>query len=979
VSDNTSKRISSGSESNSRGSSSVNSKDSSNSSKPRFESHSGLDVVVNDGLFDGSVMEDSQLNGVDDDLLPSSLYVLSDEEEWSEKNRILAKKKVAKKRTRGSSKSADRSTSGDERSTDDYPQVARKTAVERAISEANRLASAKQARLERLEERRCIAYSALSSVSDRQADVDDGGDESSAKKRKARASSGFDKTIVAVYADDYRLTMLNKDMVRGAAEDILGNIVVSGDKNSDINQEVKEAIVRNFKSKLNQSCDHQLKQELMKYMQVEIFKEVTFERLIVAYAVAKRQAVGALDSEIIDIDWFEVISEFGVNLRDRLDKNNDAIMERIHDQIDNCSKFTPSEKVAEKKKYAASMHAFRKHAVRIINKVIHRTINKIGGHWEALNFAEGGLPRHLNYIKKSRGALFAFSAANFSLFSNDNIASVSDVGVDTFMAEICKSNHGDGHMETLIAYNVYAREKYQGHYNISPKNKNDAAEIVARASLPASASVSEVLLPAAGTSGDGISASSAELPAVVEMTDSSLPCVAAAPTLACLSADWSPPSSGPLQKDSFITPNLKRRDASFDFDVTYGVDHSDEDESPESSHDNFRTASAMKAYLKELLSGVNGETPEMVLRLQHVNSTKLKGLLSLLKFLDDNQDLGDDVLFEKFMADQEFTKLLTCSFLIPFQDNDRYNIVPDGYCFYRALFQLLTRARSDDFGSSASEMRQRDESINLCEGGGRREAFHQFFTELEELLPECYGKSRVINAQITFFNLKSYLDEAFWGILDAVAFVDFPCSGFSYYKDKTLQGYWAKYRCSSVFGLINGRDSVVEDSVGCSPSLADVALLLSQEPNFIMHKINHYFVSNHPSQLIFESAFAACVKQMLKELIRRMNVSRPPLRGDADNGDCVSFAGAYSRCEEGTSGKDDERFVRDALVLLSESLKPLRAESQSDCEQYAPPHSTLKSKRVGSVVHVCHDTQYDGNYAMLEQSVRFVSFERMFF
>jgi hypothetical protein len=188
-------------------------------------------------------------------------------------------------------------------------------------------------------------------------------------------------------------------------EDILVNTDLVDDELSDVSKGIKEA------SRLSKTCYLRFKQTLMEHMQVEIFERRTFERLAVAFVVAERQAVGALDNEIIDIDWFEVISEFGVNLRDRLDQNNEAIMERIYDQIYNCGKFTPSQAVLEKKKYLASMLAFRKHAVRIINKVILRTINKIGGHWEALNFAEGGLPRHLNHIKKSRGALFAFSAA----------------------------------------------------------------------------------------------------------------------------------------------------------------------------------------------------------------------------------------------------------------------------------------------------------------------------------------------------------------------------------------------------------------------------------------------------------------------------------------------------------------------------------------------------------------------------------------
>jgi hypothetical protein len=68
--------------------------------------------------------------------------------------------------------------------------------------------------------------------------------------------------------------------------------------------------------------DQQFKQALIKYMQIEMFKKFTFERHCVSYAIAKRQAVGALDNEIFNIDWSEIFSELSVNLRGRLNENS---------------------------------------------------------------------------------------------------------------------------------------------------------------------------------------------------------------------------------------------------------------------------------------------------------------------------------------------------------------------------------------------------------------------------------------------------------------------------------------------------------------------------------------------------------------------------------------------------------------------------------------------------------------------------------
>jgi hypothetical protein len=336
-------------------------------------------------LFNGDAVVDSKLHDLDDDLFLSQ----SEDEVWQDdelpwdvnlslqaaalsakKDKAAAKRKLdrkqANKKSRQQADGADIAFSVD--GDGETNKLSKKAArdIERAAAFEERSKSAKQARFEKTEERRFAACAVSPPASD------EDGDDSGAKKRKYRASSGLDSPLVNMYARDYKLTTLDKDIVRGIAMDVLGNVVTSGDVIADgpENRNIKMAIVRNFQTKLNESCDIQLKQALMKYMQVEIFKEVTFERLIVAYVVAKRQAVGAMDNEILDIDWFEVISEFGVNLRDRLDKNNEAIMQRIYALIDRSSNLTSSQKSEEKKKYHLSMLAFRKHAVRIINKVI---------------------------------------------------------------------------------------------------------------------------------------------------------------------------------------------------------------------------------------------------------------------------------------------------------------------------------------------------------------------------------------------------------------------------------------------------------------------------------------------------------------------------------------------------------------------------------------------------------------------------------
>ncbi len=615
---------------------------------------------------------------------------------------------------------------------------------------------------------------------------------------------------------------------------------------------------------------------------------------------------------------------------------------------------------------------------------MHRTINKIAGHMEALNFSETGLPLHSHYAKKSRGALFAFSASSFDLLTGDHIGDLGAVGVDTFLSEICKANGKDGHMETLIEYSLYSKDKYQGHYNMPPKNQEVAVALLAKKEqqvgvkvpLSSPSSVVDTASPVAcgPVDGDGhVSAIGSVCSSDIDVNIISGSCELPP---RCLDSAF----GVSVENVPLITP--KKKAVLFSVDNDYSVDL-DSDIEPRGLsdpvlQDGFRTATAMKAFLKEVFSGVVGQTSDMCIRLQQLNGGKMKGMLSFVKFLDENQVSTEDELLKNFMDTPEFTKNITCCFFVPFLDDDRYNIVPDGYCFYRALFQLCLRAYNGLFGLSAADMKEQDKDINLSERGGRRQAFHRFFEELDKLLPECFGKSRVMNAQITFFNLKSHLDEAFWGILDAVAFLDFPCSGFSYCKDKTLPGYWAKYRCSSIFGLDDGRETVVEDNVGHTPSIAEIAQVLTHETNFLFHKINHFFVSDHLSRECMSLSFETCLKQMLCEMVRRFTVSVSTV---SNSGDSMSFSHIFDRNVAGLSTTQDELFVRAATVALTNDLSSRQIIMVADVDEVVrtTPSSSHKSKRIFSSPSSQSAENQSEIYASLEQSVPLIFFDAVFF
>jgi hypothetical protein len=138
--------------------------------------------------------------------------------------------------------------------------------------------------------------------------------------RKRRVTSGISSSWTGFYGVNLALNqaqLTNSDIIIGCADHVLGTAEPSRDNTMSVQSDSDYSVVLSYRKQSGAVCDKVLKQKLMKHLQLDIFKEITFERLITEYSVAKRESVGVGDDEIIDIDWFEVMDGFSVNLKNR--------------------------------------------------------------------------------------------------------------------------------------------------------------------------------------------------------------------------------------------------------------------------------------------------------------------------------------------------------------------------------------------------------------------------------------------------------------------------------------------------------------------------------------------------------------------------------------------------------------------------------------------------------------------------------------
>ncbi len=780
-------------------------------------------------------------------------------------------------------------------------------AATKAAAAAAKLLADKALREKKLFDHRVRVVHGLLAKEGRFSDTEQGSQEDASspdkKARKARVSSGMGQSLINFYVADYKLNELDKAIVEGVSKKYL--IENTDGESIEDQKKMERTMVQNYRAKLEVSCDATFKLSMEKHIHEELFKEVVLERMVTAYMIAKREAVNAQDDDLIDIDWVELLTEFGKTLKTKLKSDNQSCLEKIEMIIDNCENIKASDKAKLKVDYFSSMDVFKAATLRKIQTIISRLIVKISNLWEGLNFSslgENGLPSHKSYKRKSKGRLFAFAACAHNSSGGNSIDDElrnAVVGIDMFTKQVlgaCKNS--GGHMDRLVAYKLLPKGQY---YNI-PINDKELGDVLAKASSLQRAKDVHPTKISLALSPDKANPSTPPAALHQNGNGSSL-----------LNTSFG--SNNDDDEEIGFSPSFVGNAVAKFADVSVDFPESFPDKSMFSTGEFYKncmaTVAALKLFLKELFTDVCGVTDCSALRLNIANNSRNSENLAFVEFMESHMHDSSEQLYSAFV-ESKFYKSLTCRWMIPFARSEFDSILPDGYCFYRALFQLMMRAY-DDYRASLAEMKSFDTNLKFSnDSGGGRKKFFEFFAHLEKLLPESYGKSRVMNAHMTFFNMKCGLDEAFWGVIDAAAFVDFNCTAFVYCKDSGLDGFWAQYKCSSLFA-ISCRDLVVESMVGTGATFEDVSFVVRSPPNYVILKNRHYFLTEHKAQDDMMAANAECTSQILVKLQRKIVSASNLLRETGG----LTLSDIYQRTISKSCSSVDKRFMDTATEAIT--------------------------------------------------------------
>jgi hypothetical protein len=672
----------------------------------------------------------------------------------------------------------------------------------------------------------------------------------------------------------------------------------------------------------------------MKHLQMDIFKEITFERLITEYSIVKREACGALDDEIVDIDWCIVMNGFGIVLKARMGTCSRTILLRIHNAIDSNANITS--KQAAKDLYTDSMNSFLRHGVRTINSVINKTVHKIGTHFDSLNFSDN-LPKHNTFVGKNKGYAFAFSASMYDIFDSNAsagplVGNGGEYGIDPLLREIMKSGPKEEHMKSIIEYSLIKKSVYLNcpanygalHQYLTARNTVVPVAIGATTTTTPTTPITIADVEAVITTISHNETSSplnrSDVVAEVGIADNNDQLLLL--SVAELLSNSTPASNHnkqlfPSTDDDHLssTPVMHNRDSPII--VIDGADLlTPAVDTTRSLVDNV--TKCYKQFMELFLSDVHGFDEHLAMKFNIKHNVRNSSNLAILKFLHDHRDLKESEFYDLFCT-SPFFKTMSCGMFIPLLLEDQYNIRGDGYCFYRAIFMLLMREKSG-FVLTVEELCHMDQLLNAVgesSADSLRAEFLAFFQHLEELFPDQHAKCKAATAGCTFANLGgTYLSEKFWGGSDSVPFLDFPCTAFAYSRDEKsfLKGCWAKMFCSSIPGLVNGRDTLDFATVGNAYSLYDVLVVLMRPHNWLLHKQVHFFIADHPSVETFLDSFSVCLRKMLNELRSRLlvvsNIENP----------MFNFTQVFDRILNGTCIDSDVSSLTQSFDTLTTHL-----------------------------------------------------------
>jgi hypothetical protein len=618
---------------------------------------------------------------------------------------------------------------------------------------------------------------------------------------------------------------------------------------------------------------------------------------------------------------------FRLSLEKRLIENKDTVLNAIKLAIDGIADgdMTCLDRELEKQKYVDSADAWVKHGVRMIRGVTSKALGRVGSYWETMNFLPPGvLKSSIVSNGTNKSALFANTAGHFNMFAspapfcNTNSAVV---GINALMQQVIMNSAGgannDDHMNKLIAFTKIRRDKYK----IIPQSRDALTKWLDQSTTTGSTTPSNV------QQGSNILHSTPIANRSPPSPTTSIDSCGSAHTSEKLKTDSDHDNEFSINHNSNVTTSVTNKMQSLAVSIT---------PSHMTSSTNGLTESVkfhMKELLKILYAGVIGGNNHMCLKLTAINNSRDSDMLSFMAFLDSNKEKSIEQLNINFSESIYFKKFKS-SFFIPSKQGDRNNITGDGYCFYRAIYILFLRSQDGAYDLTADEMKILDLGLRHIEND-IRQGFYDFFDTLNNCLPEEYGKSRVLQSRFLFFHIMNCsLDPRFWGVLDAVAYLPFDVTAFGEHDDQSLGARWSKYYCSSIFGNKDGC-TVDAGSVGTSPTIAEIFMILSSHPNYVLFKSNHFFVTEHCTRLEMQNSFDFCVEKFLEELRNRFGVILEGLkkRNETHSTSDLSWTDICDRMATGSNTQTDVDTIRDATEILVNDLQNKQVVLEEEAEK----------------------------------------------
>ena len=557
--------------------------------------------------------------------------------------------------------------------------------------------------------------------------------------------------------------------------------------------------------KLDEKLDLSFKKFLLQHMQFELFKEITLERALIAYCAKKRKALKLADDVKLELNWKVTVDSLGQFLKEKFLNCKDKMILAIETDRLTVTSAEGIQRLDDSKK---ALGLIEKSIKRKINNIVHSLLSKICNYWHSLNENLG----QFKGAKTSRkSVLFETKARYYDILTGATDGTQGGNDIDGLLLAIKNTETDPEEMRKLKIVlenkdpdcSMPLTQNKIDHYLVKA---GDNAQPVARSTVAAGA------IP-------GVSVE-VGAKAITHVQD---------PLVASVGAD---------------TLNL-------------------------------RGLSLLREFSKTFFDGIceknDGDQPLLCLKPNCNATAKNRDLIKLLQFLIAHQDASKAEKAETFKAFKasELYSTFHSNFYIPFSaqnlKENRDNTMSDGYCFYRAAYQLFLRYLSD-YKLSVQEMKDIDRELRHVENE-KRKGFFDFLGTMVDGVKSMDGDSAVNklkNARLAFFKMNGPLSQTFWGCLDWVATLHQSCSGFGVAFDPELKENWKRFWCSSIL-----QRKVSE--VGSMPSFAEIDEILSQGVNFLVHHVNHFFPYVPATQVEMHIAYEECCANVLFAMTSRMD------------------------------------------------------------------------------------------------------------